>query len=137
MDIIPQHVYNEKIESVVLKYYDGRANFEVGEMFNENMTEIKFDSEDLKEITKLIKELRVEKHVPFGIMRLGTYKMEINNDFVIWIDDGEPGYGEIEESGDWFKVSEELKDKIKEIRDKNPPKDIKQQIRDKYKKSNI
>ena len=115
------YIYNEDIKSITIKYYEG-YNFGTGDAIRDTipLNTINLKSDDLNELSKLIKVLTKVKyskyderyrHIPYDYL-LDNYKLEINGNFIIYIGDQ---YGIVAEKNDYFKVPEELYNKILKI----------------------
>lgn len=115
------YIYNKEIQSIVIKYYEG-YNIATGDGISETipLNTINLKSNELNEVSKLIKTLTKVKyskndemynHMQYDHI-CDNYKLEINNNFIIYIGDE---YGITAEKNDYFKVPEELYSKILEI----------------------
>lgn len=108
------YIYNKEIQSIVIKYYEG-YNIATGDSISETipLNTINLKSNDLNEVSKLIKTLKYSKNDEmFSLLLDDNYKLEINNNFIIYIGDE---YGFTDENNDYFKVPEKLYSKILEI----------------------
>lgn len=115
------YIYNKKIRSIVIKYYEG-YNIATGDAISDTipLNTINLKSDDLNEMSRLIKTLTKVKdsqndetysNMKYDYM-CDYYKLEINNNFVIYIGDK---CGITDEKKDYFKVPEELYNKVLEI----------------------
>ena len=115
------YIYNKEIQSIVINYYEG-YNMATGDAISGTipLNTINLKSNDLNEVSKLIKALtKVEYskddemygHIQYDHI-CDQYKLEINNDFIIYIGDE---YGIADEKKEYFKVPKELYNKILEI----------------------
>ncbi len=115
------YICNEDIKSITIKYYEGYY-IASGDAIYDNipLNTINLESDDLKEISKLIKGLtkfkyseddEISEHIHHQVV--DKYKLEINDNFIIYI---ASQYGKVAETeDDYFKVPEELYNKISEI----------------------
>ena len=115
------YIYNKEIQSIVIKYYEG-YNIATGDAISDTipLNTIDLKSDDLNEMSKLIKTLTKVKyskndemysHMQYDHI-CDYYKLEINNSFIIYIGDE---YGITDEKNDYFKVPEELYNKVLKI----------------------
>lgn len=115
------YIYNEEIKSITIKYYEG-YNIATGDIISDTipLNTINLKSDDLNEVSKLIKVLtkvkyskddEIYSHIQYDYM-CDNYELEINGNFIIYIGDQ---YGIVDEKNDYFKVPEELYNKISKI----------------------
>ena len=134
IDLNKEHIYNKKINSITIKYYEG-YNYATGEAISDSipLNKIKLKSKDLKEVSRLIKKLSKVKYSKnseeYGHMQydhlVDMYRLEINNSFIIYI--GEE-YGITDSTKDYFRVSKRLYNKISDIAKKNSKKNLYKKI---------
>lgn len=115
------YIYNKEIQSIVIKYYEG-YNIATGDVISNTipLNTINLKSKDLDEVSKLIKTLTKVKYSKDDEMYSNiqydhicdNYKLDINNNFTIYIGDE---YGITYEKNDYFKVPQELYNKVLEI----------------------
>lgn len=115
------YIYNKEIQSIVIKYYEG-YNIATGDAVRDTipLNTIELKSDDLDEMSKLVKTLTKVKyskndemynHMQYDYI-CDYYKLEINNSFIIYIGDE---YGITDDKSDYFKVPEELYNKVLKI----------------------
>ena len=124
------YIYNEEIESIVIKYYEG-YNIATGNIISDTipLNQIELEINDLKEVSNLINNLTKVEYSKddemYGHMQYDYicdyYKLEINDIFTIYIGDQ---YGIVEGNNDYFKVPEALYKKVLEIVQKYNEKNV-------------
>ena len=128
------YIYNEEIESIVIKYYEG-YNIATGNIISDTipLNQIELEINDLKEVSNLINNLTKVEYSKddemYGHMQYDYicdyYKLEINDIFTIYIGDQ---YGIVEGNNDYFKVPEALYKKVLEIVQKYNEKNVYKKI---------
>lgn len=111
-------IYDKKIESINIKYYEGYS-FSKGEELNNKIPQntINLESENLNEVSQQISEIKgLKSSAAYDNIKVNyicdSYKLEINDDFTIYI--GEK-YGIVGNNKIYFEVPEELYKKLSEI----------------------
>lgn len=115
------YIYNHEIQSIVIKYYEG-YNIATGDAISDTipLNTIELKDKDLTEMSNLIKTLtkvKISKNSEeYGHMQYDHicdyYKIEINDDVILLIGDE---YGILEQNSAYFKVPEDLFNKVLEI----------------------
>lgn len=128
------YIYNEEIESIVIKYYEG-YNIATGNIISDTipLNQIELEINDLKEVSNLINNLTKVEYSKddemYGHMQYDYicdyYKLEINDIFTIYIGDQ---YGIVDGNNDYFKVPEALYKKVLEIVQKYNKKNVYKKI---------
>lgn len=128
------YIYNEEIESIVIKYYEG-YNIATGNVISDTipLNQIELETNDLKEVSNLINNLTKVEYSKddemYGHMQYDYicdyYKLEINDIFTIYIGDQ---YGIVDGNNDYFKVPEALYKKVLEIVQKYNEKNVYKKI---------